>query len=559
MDDAPTDWFDELPSSGAEIVPINGTSRVKRNRKPRHSKDRTAAAKGPIIQVSARLHEAVDATVEALRADAELFQRDAKLVRVVRVAEPEAERELMSMGTPQIRPVPIPTLRERLTRLATYQKHDGRSGEWVDTVPPDRVVTAVDARGEWPGIRPIAGITETPSMRPDGSILEVSGYDASTGYVYLPGRVYPAVPSHPSRDDARRALAELAEPFVDFPASSDPGRYVAIAALLTLVARPAIRGACPGFLFDASTRGSGKSFMVRAITTLAHGREAALMSWPPDPIELEKVFGAYALRGASVIAFDNVASEFGSAPLDKVLTCGDRVELRVLGKSETPALAWRTVILAGGNNMVIGGDTTRRVLVCRLEPMCERPEERTDYAIADLIGWCRENHPRIVTAALTLLRAYVVAGRPAQGLAGWGSFEAWRDLIASAIVWAGGPDVMACRPTIAGNDDSETSALRTVLEQLPSFAPNGSSIGVMLQTLYAPERMRGNAQPDGYDALREALEALAPPRPGQAPSAQKLGFAFRKLLRRVVSGRYLDRDGTERTNVMRWVVREIGQ
>jgi hypothetical protein len=171
-------------------------------------------------------------------------------------------------------------------------------------------------------------------------------------------------------------------------------------------------------------------------------------------------------------------------------------------------------MLAGGNNMVIGGDTTRRVLVCRLEPMMERPEERTDYHIPDLMAWCREHHARLVVAVLTLLRAYVLAGRPPESLAQWGSFEAWRDLIGNAIVWAGGPDVMACRPTIAGKDDSETSALRMLLEHLPNAksgtdAKSGISIATLLQTLYAQERMRGNAPPDGQDALREALHVRA--------------------------------------------------
>ena len=224
-------------------------------------------------------------------------------------------------------------------------------------------------------------------MRPDGTVLDVPGYDAATGYAYMPGREYPTIPDAPSLDEARAALADLLVPWSDFPVNSEAERYVPIAALMTLIARPAIRGACPAFLTDASMRGSGKSLITRAVTTLAQGREAALMTWPGESTELEKILGSYALRGASVIAWDNVDSEFAGAPLDKVLTCSDRVELRVLGKSESPALAWRAVMLAGGNNMAIGGDTTRRVLVCRLEPITERPEERTGYAIADLPSW----------------------------------------------------------------------------------------------------------------------------------------------------------------------------
>jgi hypothetical protein len=513
----------------------------------------------PPIQIGPDLHRVVDEAVRALAIDREIYQRDGALVRVVRVAEPDAARERMTAGTPQIRAIPIPTLRERLTRVVDFQRFDKRSDGWVQTIPPDRVVAAVDARGEWPGVLPLVGVIETPSMRPDGSVLDAPGYDGATGYVYAPQCRYPAVPELPTQADAMRALADLAEPWREFPFRADADRYVPIAALMTLVARPAIRGACPAFLFDASTRGSGKTLLARGATTLAQGRESALMSWPPDDTELEKVLGAYALRGASVITFDNVTGTFGGGSLDKVLTCADRTELRVLGVSEIPSLSWRAVVLATGNNVVVGGDTTRRVLVCRLEPDVERPEERTGFAIGDLPAWCREHHPRLVGAALTVLRAYVVAGRKDMNLAGWGSFEAWRDLVAGALVWAGAPDVMATRPTLAGEDDGETAALRTIVELWPMLAREGATVRTIVQALY-PTLHRGEERPpDAYDGLREALETLAPPRrPGEAPSTQKLGYALRRFKRRVVAGRYLDTGGAgERAGKGGWVVREV--
>lgn len=514
-----------------------------------------------VIRLTSDLHVGVDEAVEALAADTDIYQRDGALVRVVRVAESEAARERTTVGTPQIRPTSLATLRERLTRVARFERLDARSNEWVPTVPQDRVVSAVHARGEWPGVRPLVGIIETPSMRPDGTLIDVAGYDPNTGYVYAPQNKYPAVPSRPSKDDAARALAALLEPWSDFPVRGEPDRFVPIAALLTLVARPAVRGACPAFLIDKSTRGSGGTLVARAVTTLAHGREASLMNWPTDPVELEKILGAYALRGAPVIVWDNVVGTFGGGPLDKVLTCADRTDLRVLGQSTVPSLSWRAVTIATGNNMLIGGDTTRRTLVCRLEPQCERPEDRTGYTIGDLIGWCRVNHPRLVAAALTVLRGYDVAGRPDMALAGWGSYEAWRDLIAGAIAWAGGANVMETRPTLAGEDDSDTAALRTITELWPLLAPDGTAIRAAVAALYPNDRGRGESMPDGYDGLREALETLAPPaRPGMPPSSQRLSYAFRRYRRRVIGTRYLDNGGTgERGHVASWRICEVSR
>lgn len=559
-DGTPVPADDDAPSKVVALLAPNGKRRPKtRPRAPKGDDWR------PVIQITTRLHDVVDQSSAVLEGDVNMYQRDARLVRLVRVAEADAQTAGMAIGTPQIRGLVTPTLRERLTALAQFEKFDKRENGWVPCLPTDPVVRALEERGEWPSVRPIVGVIETPSMRPDGTVLDVPGYDHATGYVYLPAREYPPVPRQPDLDAARSSLTALLDPWVDFPFSSESERYVPLAALLTLVARPAIVGACPAFLFDASTRGSGKSLLTRATTTLAHGRESALVTWPSTPEELEKLLGSYALRGASVVSWGNVVGEFGGAPLDKVLTCADRVELRILGRTEVPSLTWRAVILADGNNMVIGGDTCRRVLVARIEPMCERPEERTGFVIPDLIAWCRDHHPRLVCAALTLLRAYVVAGRPEQGLAGWGSFEAWRDLIGSAIAWAGGADVMACRPTIAAKDDDTTSALRAVVEHLPRLAPEGLTCAAMISALYPADRMRGIVPPDGFEALREAIEVLAPPNRGCPPSAQKLGYAFRKARRRVVEGvgargRYIDQAQTKgRSDTVRWTVREAGQ
>jgi hypothetical protein len=544
----PADTFD---GGGGEVVQLRRAANTNgRRRKPPSA---SPPSELPVIRTSARLHEDVDASVAALAADPDLFQRDAQLVRTVRVTEADAERERLTAGTPTIRSVPLATLRERLTRAAHFERFDGRAQQWLPTMPSNHIVSAVHERGEWPSVRPLLGVIETPSMRADGSLIDQPGYDATTGYLYMPTREFPSLPQRPTLDDARRALRDLAGPWTEFPVRREADRYVPVAALMTLVARPSIRGACPAFLFDASVRGSGKSLLASAVSLLAHGRELSVQSWPPDPIELEKLLSGTALKGAAILGFDNVASTFGGAPLDKVLTCADRVSLRVLGTLEMPELSWRTVVLAGGNNMVIGADTSRRVLVCRLEPALERPEERTGYTIDNLKEWCREHHPRLVAAALTVLRAYVVAGRPAQGLSAWGSYERWSELVASSIVWAGGADVMAARPTIAGDDDDDTAALRAIVQHWPRLAPEGTTAKRAVDALYPPERMRGTAPPDGFDALREALESIAPPSPGKPPTAAKVGVALRRFRGRWIGDSRIGAP-KDRTGVAVWKV-----
>src|SRR5262249_37745142 len=147
------------------------------------------------------------------------------------------------------------------------------------------------------------------------------------------------------------------------------------------------------------------------------------------------------ISGDPMVLIDNVVGELGSASLDAALT-STTWSGRVLGKSEmtiadTPLLAiwWAT-----GNNVLLVADTARRVMHIRLNSNEERPEERSGFHHASLLEWVRQERPRLVRAALTVLRAYAVAGRPDMGLRPWGSFDGWSRLIRDALVWAGEPD-----------------------------------------------------------------------------------------------------------------------
>ncbi|HXX68437.1 MAG TPA: bifunctional DNA primase/polymerase, partial [Polyangiaceae bacterium] len=525
------------------------------------------------IRITTSLHENVDAAIEALRTDTDLYQRDGKLVHVTRTTADEEERSRRAFveGSPQIREMEPATLCERLTRAASWEKFDKRSRAWDAALPSERIVAAVHARKQWSGIRPIVGIIEAPTLRPDGTIVQTAGYDESTGYLFEPSGTFPPISDRPSEAEAKAALGALEEVFCDFPYLDGSHAVVPVAGILTLLARPAIVGAVPAFAFDASTRGTGKTLQTDGIAIVATGRGAPRKDYPTrshtssfgqsvrvNEEEMEKVLGAYALRGVPLFCFDNLTCPFGCGALDAVLTASDTVDLRVLGKSEVPTLPWRAVVLATGNNLALSGDTARRVLISRLETSLERPEGRTDFRHPDLRAWARGERPRLVAAGLTLLRAYCVAGRPDMGCARWGSFEAWSRFIPHAIVFAGGVDPMLARPTHERDLDDEARAIATVLEFLPRLDANdtGLSSKTIVSSLYPIDRFRAEAPPDGFDDLREAIEALCPTKPGTAPDTVSLGNKFRSFKGRNVGGRKLvSVEG--RGHTVRWRVVEV--
>ena len=108
------------------------------------------------------------------------------------------------------------------------------------------------------------------------------------------------------------------------------------------------------------------------------------------------------------------------------------------------------LFLATGNNLTFVGDITTRSILCSLNPKCERPEER-EFEV-DLRSYIPHHRSSLVKAALTILRAYIVAGKTKQPIAPFGRFEEWSNLVRSSIVWIGMEDPCKSRKDIESTD-----------------------------------------------------------------------------------------------------------
>ena len=420
----------------------------------------------PTILITTEEHDVNDQAIEALAADPTVYQRGFMLVTVQRDCKPE-QGIVRPAGSSQIVQLPLAILRERLARCARWiKKRKSRSGgmEEVPAHPPDWAVSAVSARGEWPLIRPLEGVVEAPTLRQDGTILDIPGYDVATGLLYEPNADYPPIKAEPTLIDAQEAAAVLLDLLVDFPfakpdesegggCSPEAHKAAWLVALLTVQARFAIDGPCPLFLFDSSSPAAGKGMLCDLISVIATGRDAPRKDYPYDNEEMRKVITAVALAGDRLMLLDNIACSFGGSALDGALTARTWKD-RHLGLSKmTPDMPLYAVWFGTGNNVSLKGDAKRRIVPCRLEPMEERPEERTGFKYPKLLEHVARERPALVVAGLTILRAYKLAGSPDQQLPPLGSFEAWSDVARSAVYWTLRVDPCDTRINLHANDD----------------------------------------------------------------------------------------------------------
>lgn len=258
--------------------------------------------------------------------------------------------------------------------------------------------------------------------------------------------------------EASAGLALIDDLIDEFPFVGEADRAVALAAILTATVRKSL-SAAPAFAFAAPVAGSGKSTLVDLMSIIATGKEAGVIAIGSNPEEAEKRVASL-LLGGNAVAIDNIDGGFGGELLCQLMTQAT-VRMRVLGRSETPEMPTNVMVTATGNNMTVDGDMTRRTLVCRLDPKVERPELR-EFAF-DPIEKAKAERGALLVAALTVLRAYHVAGRPAQ-TPRLGSFGEWSDLVRSALMWLGRADPVETIEK-ARADDPKLEKLRSVLVQ----------------------------------------------------------------------------------------------
>ena len=99
---------------------------------------------------------------------------------------------------------------------AIFQKYNVRDKRWEAIDPPKEMIEQLLDLGHW-GFDTIKGIINSPTMRPDGSLLTVHGYDKATQLWYKSsGDIeLPDIPERPTKEDALAALELVTNLLVD--------------------------------------------------------------------------------------------------------------------------------------------------------------------------------------------------------------------------------------------------------------------------------------------------------------------------------------------------------
>jgi hypothetical protein len=173
---------------------------------------------------------------------------------------------------------------------------------------------------------------------------------------------------------------------------------------------------------------------------------------------------------------------------------------------------------------------TRRCISIRLSPQCEIPAART-FKRPDLVGEVLMQRGRFVSAALTVIRAWIVAGRPKTRCKALASYGDWSDLCRQPLLWLGHADPTAS-VFEAMTEDPDREALARLIEAWYSIfgtTPAMVREAVRQTTFFGEDNV----------ALREVLHEVAGER--SEINRRKLGWWIRRHAGRIVDGKRIIR------------------
>ena len=387
---------------------------------------KSARMKSTIRVVKGEIHRIVDIAERELAVAQQYYQRGGIIVSVY--TDPSTNETL-------IQGVSQPALVRALSGAATWEQYDARSKCWVRIDPPARHVSILFDSNSYRHLPTINGLARQPYLRPDGSLMKLAGYDIDTGMFGVFDKRKFLIPDKPTRKEAQSALKLLKELLDEFCFATPADRSAALSAMLTAAIRPSLAYALM-FHVCAHAVGSGKSYLCALITAFATSQRGTPTTFPANDEECCKLLLAELLRAPAVIEFDNLTSDIlPHKSLCSALTA-EFITGRILGLSKTATVSTRALFLSSGNNVATIKDMTRRCITINLNPEVEIPASRT-FKRPNLISEVLHERERYVSAAIVIVRAWILAEKPRTKCKSLAGFSDWSDLCRQPLLWLG--------------------------------------------------------------------------------------------------------------------------
>lgn len=390
----------------------------------------------------------------------EVFEHSTGVVIVKSKPKPSEKRNIEQM-TPN-------RMRCRLAKVADWvREKETKDGPVRVAVPPFKSVCENMLEDISPSLPFLKGIITAPTLTEEGVLHKDPGYSEKSKYILelSPGLIIPDIPETPTTDEKAQARECIYELLEGFPFTSPAERAHAITLLIHPFVRAMIPGMVPMLIIEASTPGTGKTLLVKVLTYIFLGQDVQTMTIGKNDEETRKKITAKAINTPAYLFLDNVKDKIDSATIAAFITSGNW-EDRLLGQTKMVSIPVTCALVATGNNITMSSEIARRSIRSKQDARLDRPWERTGeeyFKHPDLMGWTKKHRGKLIGAVLTLVQAWISAGRPVAEGKRLGGFEEWSDVMGGILSVAGISGFLENLNDFYEDSDAEGSVLRSLI------------------------------------------------------------------------------------------------
>lgn len=425
-----------------------------------------------------------------------------------------------------------------LSKVASWQKYDGRSKRWLRCDPRPQLINSLMKGQGYEVLQPLSGLARQPYFRTGGTLVMAPGYDPeSQTYADFDPAEFPL--PEPTEEAAREALEALKGLLDEFHFAGPGDLSAALCAILTATVRAALPVA-PAFNISASGSGSGKSYLAATIAPFAGPGQPESLPYPESRDDASKKMIALLINKPAVAIFDDMQTDWlPYTTMNRMLTSETMAD-RILSRSQMVTVSTRCFFMGTGNNVQPARDMCRRVVTIYLSPRTSSPATlRYKGRPAEEV---RRNRGKFVAAALTIVRAWQAAGKPRGDepyIATYG--DEWADMCRYPLTWLG-----------------EIDPARSLIEQVESD-PDGEAFAILLQEwarCFGPRPMMVREVIQRADnGVMEALRDLPIIERNGEINRDRFGWLLKKNANRIMQGMELKRTPTSQRTA--WTVTPV--
>jgi len=439
-------------------------------------------------------------------------------------------------GALTVAPVTEQVLTQALSAMCDWERPDGRSKGLVRCDPTPRLVNMLFHKRDYKILPELKGVARQPffgaAKHGVPVLVEKSGYDEESGlYCVFRGQDYEL--PEPTLANTQKAMELILDLVSEFHFVAEVDRAVAVSAMFTAVFRPSI-GLAPGFHVRAPVIASGKSLLCDVIGGFAGPDGNKKVSYPRNSEEATKVILSALLTAPAVLEFDDMDSDWIPHGVMNRMFTSEHISERILGVSKMATVSTRTTVLGSGNNVGPIRDLTRRVITCHLDPRCAMPAALVYRK--NPVEVIRNARAKYVSAVLTIVKAWFVAGSPKTAVPNIASFGGeWSDLCRHPLIWMGLADPAAAFFDQIKSDPDVENLGHLLKAWDQAFGSKDTTI----------REMAGKVNIN--NSLEDALIEF-PVMERDVLNRSKFGWLLKKNANRIVDGLMFERvDGSERT------------